>query len=174
MVELTRHLHGLLVKIKVMKKKIILWSSLVLVLTGLIVFALTQFSYSKGVRSGRLVKLSKKGVVLPTYEGTLDLGSGDRLTWDFSVHNSQVAKELTKLSGQQVRLEYRQLLFKLFYGSQYDVVKFSVVPSSNSNKWFCRLVNLMRKNHHVVKAVRQMIEAQDPELMNQVRHCQRN
>lgn len=157
-----------------MKKKIILWSSAVIIVSGLIVFALTQFSYSKGVRSGKLVKLSKKGVMLSTYEGTLDLGSGDKLTWDFSVHNSKTAKQLIQLSGQQVRLEYRQLLFRLFYASKYDVVKFSVVPTSEGNKYFCRLVNLMRKNHHVVKAVAEMIKMHDPELLPQVRSCQKN
>lgn len=157
-----------------MKGKIALWTTIVLILSGLVVFGLTQFSYSKGVRSGKLVKLSKKGVMLQTYEGTLDLGSGDKLTWDFSVHNSKAAEKLIALSGQQVRLEYRQLLFRLFYGTKYDVVKFSVVPMQGDDKWFCRLVDLMRKNHHVVKAVKEMMQNLDPELLTQVRKCQKN
>lgn len=155
-----------------MKNKVSLWSIVIILLSGLVVFGLTQFSYSKGVRSGKLVKLSKKGVAIRTYEGTLDLGSGDNLTWDFSIHNSKIAEELQALSGQQVRLEYRQLLFRLFYGTKYDVINFSIVPIQGESKWFCRLVNLMRKNHHVVNAVKKMIQNQDPDLLNQVRSCQ--
>ena len=112
--------------------------------------------------------------MLQTFEGTLDLGSGDKLTWDFSVHNSKVAERLTELSGQQVRLEYRQLIFRLFYGTKYDVTKFSVVPSNGDDRWFCRLVDLMRQNHHVVKAVSDMIKRLDPELLPRIRKCQKN
>lgn len=156
-----------------MKGKIAIWTTVILLLSAAVIFGLTQFSYSKGVRSGKLVKLSKKGVVLQTYEGTLDLGSGDKLTWDFSVHDSKVAKRLTELSGQQVRLEYRQLIFRLFYGTKYDVTKFSIVPVQGDDKWFCRLVDLMRQNHHVVKAVSDMMKRLDPELLPRVRNCQK-
>ena len=98
-----------------MKNKIILASILLLAILGAGTFGVLTHSYSNGVRTGKLVKLSKRGMLLKTYEGTLDLGSGDKLTWDFSIHDDKLGAELLKHTGQIVQLEYREILFKLFY-----------------------------------------------------------
>src|SRR5215216_1766961 len=71
--------------------KIIFISALVL---GIITFSILYWgSYSTGVRSGVIVKVSKKGFVFKTYEGQLNLetfgaakgGSVMNQTFDFSI-----------------------------------------------------------------------------------------
>jgi len=118
--------------------------------------------------------LSKKGVLLKTYEGTLDLGSGDKLTWDFSIHDDKVGKELVRHSGKVVQLEYGELLFKIFYGTKYNVFSFKILDKNpDPMKYLCRLVNLLRKNHEIVNAVRQLINSNDPNFLNIIRECQK-
>ena len=57
-------------------------------------WALFDFNISSGKRVGNLVKISKKGkfIFLKTWEGTLDEGSGDKLTYYFSVKSEKVAQ----------------------------------------------------------------------------------
>ena len=155
-----------------MKGKIYLSIIGVIILCLAVTYGVLNYNYSKGVRSGRLVKISKKGLLLKTYEGTLDLGSGDNLTWDFSVHDSDVGEKLSKMSGQIVRLEYRELLFKLFYTTKYDVLKFKMEHENNHGEEFCRLVNVLRTNKKIVDSIRTLIENQDPELLEIIRRCQ--
>jgi len=156
-----------------LKRKIIGILSILVLLLALISYAVTQYTYSRGVRSGRLVKLSKKGILLKTYEGTLDLGSGDKLTWGFSIHDSQLGDQLVQQTGKIVSLEYRELLFKLFYATKYDVESWKLVGESNDMQYFCRLVNFVRKNSSIVSYLRPLIEREDSELLAKIRSCQK-
>jgi uncharacterized protein YwgA len=76
-------------------------------------------TYSTGVRAGIVMKLSKKGRILKTYEGQLNMQvfgankSADNQfsqTWEFSVEKSDedVIKEIemVALSGERVNLHY--------------------------------------------------------------------
>ena len=94
-----------------MKLKISLFIILSLIALASISYGLVSIPYSQGVRSGTLVKLSKKGILYSTYEGTLDLGSGDQLTWNFSIHDKKVGEQLVSLSGKKVKLNYDELFF---------------------------------------------------------------
>lgn len=156
-----------------MKKKLIISVVLIGLLTGGIGYLLLSYSYSQGHRVGKLVKLSKKGFLPKTYEGILDLGSGDQLTWNFSIHNDELGKELSKESGKMVRLEYRELLWKVFYQSKYDVVSWKVIRPEEEMTLLCRLVNIMRKNSNIVDLTRPLIEEFDQDLMINIRECQR-
>ena len=158
-----------------MKLKLITIFLILLVLTGAAGYVIVTYPYSSGARTGRLVKLSKKGIILPTYEGILDLGSGDKLTWEFSIHDKKLGEELTKLSGQKVRLDYDELFFKLIFDTKYNVVKYAVVQEAQAfveDKRFCRLVNVMRHSQNVVEEIRNKINEIDPELLIEVRSCQ--
>jgi hypothetical protein len=158
-----------------MKKKIIFYLILfLLVITG-IGFLILQYSYSDGQRAGKLVKLSRKGFLPKTYEGTLDLGSGDKLTWDFSIHNNDLGDELSRASGQMVVLEYRELLWPVLYKTKYDVVGWRLQESKNkiSNADLCRLVNVLRKSKVMVEQVRPMILKYDADLLGMMRDCQK-
>ena len=154
-----------------MKKKIIIFLFLLGAILSAATFALLNYSYSTGTRSGKLVKLSRKGAIFKTYEGTLDLGSGDQLTWDFSLHDSEIGEELVKKTGQQVNLEYRELLYKVFYSTKYDVTSWSMLRVAG-NENFCRLVNVMRKSKFVVEKVKELIEKHDAALIEDARRCQ--
>ena len=154
-----------------MKKKLFLvLAVIVLVLAG-VSWGLLNYNYSKGIRSGMLVKITKKGAILKTYEGTIDLGSGDQLTWDFSIHDEELGKQLEQQAGQLIKLEYRELLYKVIYGTKYDVTAWSVVRQSGTEN-FCRLVNIMRKSRFVVDKVKSIIADNDASLLEEIRKCQ--
>ncbi|MBT6324781.1 MAG: hypothetical protein HOJ35_02335 [Bdellovibrionales bacterium] len=153
-----------------MKSKIYISVILIALLSIGVIYGILNYNYSKGVRSGHLVKISKKGMLLKTYEGTLDLGSGDNLTWNFSVHNPKIGEELVKASGKKIKLEYRELLFRIFYTTKYDILGFTVESDSKNN--FCRLINLLRTDHKIVNLIRSLLEQKDPNLLSAIRECQ--
>ena len=156
-----------------MKKKIYLSLVLITILSIGLIFAILNYPYSKGVRNGKLVKISQKGVIVKTYEGTLDLGSGDQLTWQFSVHDQKLGEKLVALTGKNVKLEYRELLFKLFYDTKYDVLGVERTTSFSENgDSFCRFVNILRQKRSVVNIIREMVEKSDPDLLEEIRRCQ--
>lgn len=156
-----------------MKKNIILSIVVLGLLTTGLGYLFLTYTYSSGHRVGKLVKLSKKGFVPKTWEGTMDLGSGDQLTWQFSVHKDDVGHELSKHSGKMVRLEYRELLWKVFYETKYDVIAWKVIRPEEEMTLLCRLVNIMRKNSDIVNLTRPLIEEFDQDLMINIRECQR-
>ena len=65
--------------------RIVKWALLLTVLVaGVAGYYLYTANYSEGSRSGRLIKISKKGVLFKTWEGQLDVGgiSGGGVTGD--------------------------------------------------------------------------------------------
>jgi hypothetical protein len=103
-----------------------LYIFIVILLTVLLFF--TFGHYGEGSIAGTLVKLTKKGVLIGTYEGKLNTqmfidqgaaASGVGLNlWDFTVvkDDSLIAKlETAMLNGYRVKLEYKQRYFTLFW-----------------------------------------------------------
>lgn len=106
----------------------------ILVLVGLIIIvlmALAVFSnYSNGYRSGIIMKMSRKGYVIKTYEGQLNTGgfSGDvsggdmtSMIWNFSVRASDknVIQKIEEAvdKGKRVKLYYKEKYFTIpFWG----------------------------------------------------------
>ena len=158
-----------------MKKKIFGWLILILLIICGISYGILQYSYSQGQRTGKLVKLSKKGFLPKTYEGTLDLGSGDALTWDFSVHDEKLGEQILELSGKTLTLEYRELLWKIFYDTKYDIIGFKQVSDSNENsvKLLCRFVEVLRQDKNIVEQIRPLLLKYDSELLEKIRKCQK-
>ncbi len=74
------------------RKVIIIISLIIVVITGLF-FLIANYTYSEGNRAGVVVKFSKKGYLLKTYEGELNMGgmgnlpntAQQNMLWDFSV-----------------------------------------------------------------------------------------
>lgn len=99
-------------------KKWIGISSATVILGVIIFFLVCNFNYSDGKRAGVLVKFSRKGFVMKTYEGDLNLGGvnpmpGNTIAnniWKFSVNDKKVAQQLMELEGQKVKLHYKQKL----------------------------------------------------------------
>lgn len=98
---------------------------LILIIGAIGVFSFAYWgSYSEGVRSGMVVKISKKGYLFKTYEGQLNLqtfGANKSPnmvseSFEFSVESDQedVVKmlEAASLSGERVSLKYTERLVK--------------------------------------------------------------
>ncbi len=159
----------------IMKKKLILAFTILLILTTATGYGILQYPQSHGIRTGKLVKLSRKGLFLKTYEGTLDLGSGDQLTWNFSVHNNELGRKLLEISGQEVKLHYKEHLMKLFYQTPYNVNSFEKISQAPGPylEYFCQLVSILRMDKNVVEKTREMIEKMAPDLLEKIRECQK-
>lgn len=120
-------------------KKVLLFALLIgiLVGTGYVVFNYT-WTYSKGVSTGNLVKISKKGYLLKTYEGLQDVGGiraneqGTVISnmWEFSVVDDQVYEQLQALQNNKVKLYYKQTrkAFPWRGNTNYFVYKVEPMP----------------------------------------------
>ena len=81
-----------------------------LVIAAWMVIAL-NWSYSEGDRAGFIQKFSHKGWVCKTWEGDLAQVSMPGAAPEhflFTVRDDSIAKEITKLSGKQVSLTYKE------------------------------------------------------------------
>ncbi len=115
-------------------RRLLIW----LLFLGIVIlagyFAVCNFTYSKGSRAGYLVKVTYKGIVLKTFEGTLNTGGlaingqGGAVStnWDFSVWNKEVYKELDELQGEKVKLYYRQKLKAMPWQGMTDYFVYKV------------------------------------------------
>ncbi|MFM7487238.1 MAG: hypothetical protein ACKOC0_06855 [Cytophagales bacterium] len=98
----------------------------IVLLAGLFCFAYWG-SYSEGIRSGMVVKISKKGWIFKTYEGQLNLqtfGANKSVnivseSFEFSVEpeHPEVIKTLEEasLSGERVSLKYTERMMTFFW-----------------------------------------------------------
>ncbi|SHF54470.1 hypothetical protein SAMN05444483_101537 [Salegentibacter echinorum] len=108
-----------------MKK--ILFSILgVIILLFLAWFAFIYFvPYSKGTRSGELIKFSYKGAVFKTWEGEISQGISGAQIFKFSVldNKEQVIKDLQDNDGNYVKLTYieRYGTFSFWGDSKYFI-----------------------------------------------------
>ncbi|GGH39105.1 6-phosphogluconate dehydrogenase [Mangrovimonas yunxiaonensis] len=84
-------------------------------------------SYSEGVRAGRLVKFSHKGMLFKTWEGEISQGVSDAQVFTFSVEDKeqQVIEDLTNLQGKFVKLHYFERFSTLFWlgDTKYFITK---------------------------------------------------
>ncbi len=109
---------------------------LIIVLIGaLLTFLSTQLAYSEGDRAGVVSKLSKKGYVIKTHEGELNVGAQGQVgnmannLWAFTVvsGDEKLSKEIedAMTSGKRVKLHYEQRYLKFFWmgDTEYFVTK---------------------------------------------------
>jgi hypothetical protein len=98
-------------------KKFILKIVLGVIVLCLLLICACSWTYSEGTRAGQLIKISKKGVVLKTYEGELNMGglrvgsADDGLEgnlWKFSVLDKDVLDQLKASEGKRVKLSYKE------------------------------------------------------------------
>ncbi|MCC7501461.1 MAG: 6-phosphogluconate dehydrogenase [Flavobacteriales bacterium] len=108
------------------KRAIVRVLLVILAVFVLVMLFLYHGSYSKGVRSGVVIKLSERGMVFKTWEGQINLqsfgavdanGNGMNEVFSFSVEsgNDSLLKELEEvsLSGERVNLHYVERYAKL-------------------------------------------------------------
>ena len=90
-------------------KKYIFYFILIIGIIGGALFAFNYYvPYSEGWRAGKLVKFSRKGVLIKTWEGELSTGVGQDHLWDFSVQDGQklVIEKMVDYQGKGVKIKY--------------------------------------------------------------------
>jgi hypothetical protein len=93
-----------------------------------------SWSYSSGKRAGYVQKISRKGYVCKTWEGTLytDIARGFRSdSFSFTVRSDSLARVIETLSGKRVAVDYEQHIYvptSCFGDTEYFVKGVSVLP----------------------------------------------
>jgi len=108
-----------------------------IIVVGLLIFSYIWFYVpfsDSGVKAGILNNVKHKGVIFKTYEGEL-IQSGFRPgqqglqsnEFNFSVEDKELAKKLMSMSGQQVKLHYKEYYGKLPWRGYSKFVVDSIV-----------------------------------------------
>ncbi|WP_298476746.1 6-phosphogluconate dehydrogenase [uncultured Maribacter sp.] len=73
--------------------------------------------YSEGVRSGELIKISRKGVMAKTWEGEISQGISGAQIFSFSVldKDKEVISKLKEYQGKYVKLVYVERYATFFW-----------------------------------------------------------
>lgn len=117
---------------------------LALVLTGIVAFAVLFYAfvyfvpYSEGTRAGELIKFSKKGVLVKTWEGQISQGISGAQIFDFSVMGSKqdVIDKLKEYQGSYVKLTYEERYATFFFwgDTKYFITDISKEQSPHFNR----------------------------------------
>ncbi|PHX65961.1 MAG: hypothetical protein CK550_02190 [Gemmatimonadetes bacterium] len=93
-----------------------------------------NWSYSSGKRAGYVQKISRKGYVCKTWEGTLytDIAKGFRSdSFSFTVRSDSLAHVIETLSGKRVAMDYEQHISvptSCFGDTEYFVTGVNALP----------------------------------------------
>lgn len=152
-------------------------------------FILWDFPISSGKRVGNLTKISEKGRIIKTWEGTIDEGSGDKLTSYFSVKDNTLAEELYNYEGKQVILYYDEFLVgwprdtkyvvkawksKEQMSGEYGKVEVSsekALVDALSETLFCSLLGTLYKDQELYKRVKEFMKKENLYLYKQYSKC---
>jgi hypothetical protein len=145
------------------------FSIVLAILVAVAIYVLFFWDYSKGSRFGKLVKLSQRGVVFKEWEGVIDQGSGDRLTWSFSIHDKAMAEELEKQMGEVVQLDYREHFNQLWYATKYDVYSWRIKNINRAK--LCPFLYLLRSDKETLKKASDLIGKERKDLVPEIEAC---
>lgn len=100
-----------------MKKALIFIFGGLLVLLALYYAFIYYVPYSEGVRSGELIKISRKGFLVKTWEGEISQGISGAQIFSFSVLDKdvEVINKLKKYQGSYVKLDYIERYTSFFW-----------------------------------------------------------
>ncbi len=98
-----------------MKKTLIFIIAGIILLFAISYAAVYYASYSKGTRSGELIKFSNKGIFFKTWEGEISQGISGAQIFSFSVEDKDIVKKLEDLQGRYVKLTYKERFTKLIW-----------------------------------------------------------
>ena len=117
---------------------------LAFVLTGILAFAVLFYAFvyfvpeSDGTRAGELIKFSKKGVLVKTWEGQISQGISGAQIFDFSVMGSKqdVIDKLKEYQGSYVKLTYEERYATFFFwgDTKYFITDISKEQSPHFNR----------------------------------------
>lgn len=110
-----------------MKKFLTILILVVVIVTAVYLSFIYFATFSEGVRSGELIKISKKGVLIKTWEGEISQGISGAQIFSFSVEDKykDVIIDLEKYQGRYVKLNYIKRYNTLFWlgDSKYFITK---------------------------------------------------
>jgi len=122
-----------------MKKFLSITIGIILLITTIYISFIYFATYSEGVRSGELIKFSKKGTLFKTWEGEISQGISGAQIFSFSVQkgNTDVIEKLVEYQGKYVKVTYIERFDTFFWlgETKYyitDVVK-EQSPHFNKN-----------------------------------------
>jgi len=110
-----------------MKKILGIIITVIILITALYYAFIYYVPFSEGVRSGELIKISHKGVLIKTWEGEISQGISGAQIFKFSVEdkNKQVIEDLKKYQGHYVKVDYIERFgtFSWLGDTKYFVIK---------------------------------------------------
>ncbi|OSY87829.1 6-phosphogluconate dehydrogenase [Tenacibaculum holothuriorum] len=110
-----------------MKKILFLIIAVILLIASLYYAFIYYVPYSEGVRSGELIKISHKGVLVKTWEGEISQGISGAQIFAFSVEDDEkkVIENLQKFQGRYVKVTYKERYGTFFWlgDTKYFVTK---------------------------------------------------
>ncbi len=111
---------------------------LLVLLVGIFAF-IYYVPYSEGVRSGELIKFSRKGVLFKTWEGEISQGISGAQIFPFSVldRDQEVIEALQAAEGKYVKLNYeeRYATFAWWGETKYFISSVEVTQSPHVRKF---------------------------------------
>lgn len=126
-------------KTKSFLRKVLMFGLIAAIIGGGLYMLYCSYTFSEGTRTGTLTKISKKGMILKTYEGQLNVGGvstgDDGLVgniWEFSVKDDRIYKQLQELEGKHVTLHYDQVI--------------KAMPWQGDTEYFIEMVEEVKKD----------------------------
>ncbi len=95
---------------------IILVTAIVIGVAGYFAFVY-YVPYSEGYRSGELIKFSRKGVLVKTWEGQISQGLSGTNVFSFSVEDKEeeIIKKMKEYQGQYIKVTYKERYATFFW-----------------------------------------------------------
>ena len=111
----------------------------VILLMNIVWFSFIYYvPYSRGTRSGELIKVSNKGVIFKTWEGEISQGISGAQIFSFSIldKDKSVIEKLQDLQGNYVKVSYveRYTSFVFWGDTKYFIVEVQKETSPHFNK----------------------------------------
>jgi len=145
---------------------------------------------STGKRVGNMTKISKKGKIYKTWEGTLDEGSGDKLTSFFSVRSEELGQEMYDYEGREVVIKYEEYIVGWPWDTRYNVTSWTpkkehsqvavtqVSAAADSElvdyvgkTLLCSTLGSLYKNKELYQKVKKYLKEDNMYLYNQIEKC---
>ena len=97
----------------------ILFIAVSIIIIGLVAyFAFIYYvPYSEGYRSGELIKFSRKGVLVKTWEGQISQGISGTNLFSFSVEDreEEIIEKMKEYQGRYVKVSYKERYATFFW-----------------------------------------------------------
>ena len=115
------------------------------------------YKYSEGTRTGTVFKVSKKGALCKTWEGTMSMdgygavgGQGVTAAFDFTVMDDAVLEKIkdAETSKKHVQLEYRQVKWRVscLQDSEYVVTGVNeITPEGRTSPYVLQPAGRVRR-----------------------------